>query len=194
PEVNSPSVISDGGVKKESSFQSRLDGSIGSEVIGSGSMDEIKKLWPAVLARLKDQSQKVYALVREGRFMKADEEELVVGFSKKHSFHRNLLQDLKYRQVIEECIEKVSGRKLSFATTEIPDEPEGTVFSELAVESIASGPPEADKQLNINNSREQVNQQVNPALKRDKLNETLKDSAVKKILSEFGGLIVNIEE
>ena len=144
---------------------------------------EIKNLWPEILVQMKENSQRVYALIREGRLIKADEEEVLVGFGKKYSFHRNLLQDVKFRQVVEEYIEKVSGRKLALATTEIADE--------MLPEQPMNGSSENSQptnQLNINSSPGRTNRGS------DALSEMLQDPLIKKTLNEFEGRVVNLEE
>jgi hypothetical protein len=75
-----------------------------------------KGLWSRVLGQIRVlQPVKIYPYIKEGQFISADNEEIVIGFPKIYNFHRSRLEDVVIKEEVERIVEKVSGLKISVA-------------------------------------------------------------------------------
>ncbi|MFH0888955.1 MAG: DNA polymerase III subunit gamma/tau [Planctomycetota bacterium] len=82
-----------------------------------------RSLWTKILNEIKNtQPVKIYPYIKEGQFIRADREEIVIGFPKIYNYHRLRLEDISLKQVIENIIEKTSGLKISLSFIAISGE------------------------------------------------------------------------
>ena len=73
-------------------------------------------LWNQILAQIKVlYPVKIYPYIKEGQFISADNEEIVIGFPRIYNFHRSRLEDVTIKEEVERIIEKVSGMKINVA-------------------------------------------------------------------------------
>jgi DNA polymerase-3 subunit gamma/tau len=68
---------------------------------------EMERAWGEVVARMRDRSRSLQALLRSGYLLKVESGEVTVGFL--HSFHRDQFTDPKKRRVLEEVLQEVLG-------------------------------------------------------------------------------------
>ena|SRR5947209_7454585 len=73
---------------------------------GAGDMD-MDRTWTEVVARMRDRSRSLQALLRSGYLLKVGGGEVTVGFL--HSFHRDQFVDPKRRRLLEEVVREVLG-------------------------------------------------------------------------------------
>lgn len=79
-----------------------------------------KGLWNQILTQIKIiHPVKIYPYIKEGQFISADNEEIVIGFPKIYNFHRSRLEDVVIKEEVERVVEKVSGLKISVALVTI---------------------------------------------------------------------------
>lgn len=72
------------------------------------SLDTIKERWSQVLERVKKRKVSLEALLREARVVEiSDDGRLVLGFPKNFTFHKERIEELPNRQLIEEEIKKI---------------------------------------------------------------------------------------
>jgi len=85
-----------------------------------------RSLWTKILNEIKNvQPIKIYPYIKEGQFIRADREEIVVGFPKIYNYHRLRLEDISLKQEIEDIIEKTSGLKIGLSFIAISGEDNG---------------------------------------------------------------------
>lgn len=85
-----------------------------------------RSIWTKILNEIKNiQPIKIYPYIKEGQFIRADREEIVIGFPRIYNYHRVHLEDISLKQEIENIIEKTSGLKigLSFIAISGEDDP-----------------------------------------------------------------------
>ena len=107
-----------------------------------------KGLWNMVLGQIRIlHPVKIYPYIKEGQFISADNEEIVIGFPKIYNFHRSRLEDVVIKEEVERIVEKVSGLKISVAFVTIGGNgADGEIIREPQVQiTSASLNPVAEK-------------------------------------------------
>ena len=127
-----------------------------------------KSLWFQVVTEVKKISPaKVYPFLKEGQFVGMNQHEVVVGFLKLHNFHRNRLEEIENKKMVEDCIEKVMGNRLPLSLT--------------AIDGNASSASKDD--LDGNNSTHSAN----------KDNEIMQNETIQDIIRTFEARVINNE-
>lgn len=79
---------------------------------GNGSLEKVKKHWPAILDSVKKKSIFGYVSLHEGLPMDVnDKGRLVIAFNRGYAFHKERLEELKNKQAVEEAIQETLGHK-----------------------------------------------------------------------------------
>jgi DNA polymerase-3 subunit gamma/tau len=84
------------------------------------------ELWLKTLARIKNHNNSLYALLRSSCGIHIEDDQVVL--SCRFNFHRNRIEEPKNRQIIEQSLDQVFGRKIR-------------VVSQLEVTQVAPQPP-----------------------------------------------------
>lgn len=121
--------------------------------------------WARVLEALKTKRPTLHAVLREGKVLKFDEKQLVVGFGKTYSFHRAQAEEPDHRKMVEEVLKEVLGRAVAFGVEKTQEEDPPRPF-----EGAAGGRPPG------------------PAV-----GEVIEDPAVRKVLEIFKGRIERVQ-
>jgi DNA polymerase-3 subunit gamma/tau len=127
-----------------------------------------KSLWSQIVAEVKKNSPaKVYPFLKEGQLVGMSRHEIVIGFLKLHGFHRNRLEEITNKRVVEECVEKVTGSRLPVSLTVLDDNATST-----------------DKNDPSNN---------NPVYSGSKSDEITQDETIQDIIRTFEARVIKIE-
>ena len=121
--------------------------------------------WARVLEALKSKRPTLHAVLREGKVLRFDEKQLVVGFGKTFSFHRAQAEEPEHRKMVEDVLKEVLGRAVAFGVEKTTEEGPPRPF-----EGAAGGRPPG------------------PAV-----GEVLEDPAVRKVLEIFKGRIERVQ-
>ncbi len=93
---------------------------------GEVAFEEVVARWPEVLATLKSQQRRaaarVEALLREGRPVRLEGLEVVVGFPADREFHRTAIEDPASRSLVEKVLARLFGRPMSVRTERLDGE------------------------------------------------------------------------
>ncbi|MFH1230804.1 MAG: DNA polymerase III subunit gamma/tau [Planctomycetota bacterium] len=126
-EQNIPTVVPDEHPSQNNEPVAGEDSS--STVTGDFSLlteNDKRSLWTKILNEIKNtQPVKIYPYIKEGQFVRADREEIVIGFPKIYNYHRFRLEDVLLKQEIENIIEKASGLKIGLSFIAISGEDDG---------------------------------------------------------------------
>ncbi|MBE3599131.1 MAG: DNA polymerase III subunit gamma/tau [Limnochordaceae bacterium] len=100
-------------------------------------IDEVQRRWNEVLAALRNQQRpaaaRVGALLREGRPVRVDGDEITVGFPPGRAFHRNAVEgDARAREAVEKVLGRLFGRPVTLRTE---------ILDGVAEEEPAGEPP-----------------------------------------------------
>lgn len=76
------------------------------------SPEDILKNWDKILNALRTESIQVYAFLKEGQAMGAENDELIIKFDAKHKFHSNKINQNDNKKIIESVIERLTQRKV----------------------------------------------------------------------------------
>ncbi len=134
----------------------------------SGGEGDGKNLWEKVLLMIQSKKKSTWALLKEGRFAGFKDGEIVIEFPGNCSFHKERLDQIEEKKLIEQCAKEVV---------------RGNVRLKLMVSK--NGSPEKTK-ANVSAGRDSSDQQpVDPLLS---------EPAVKKTLDLFGGHIVKVNK
>ncbi len=90
-------------------------------------IDEIEIKWPEVLLAVRPYNHSVEAFLRAARPQKIDKGELVIEVF--YKFHKDKLEEVKHRQIVEIGLDKVFGRKLGFRCV-LADKKPASILSE----------------------------------------------------------------
>ncbi len=137
---------------------------------GEFSLDSLRSQWPRIVDAVRQKNVFVGAFVREGQPVRLDGRELTVGFGPGFEIHRENMQDLGRRQIVETAIESVLGVRINVhvAATATPT---GTAAHP------GEGPPA-----------------TGTAPARSKSKEALDDPTVRKAQELFDARVTNVEE
>jgi hypothetical protein len=154
-----------------------------------------RNLWNKVLSGMKKvHPVKIYPYLKEGQFLRADNEEFVIGFPKIYTYHRSRLEDVSVKQEIEEIMEKVLGLKIglsliaisdSYSDIQTPYHPQKTTTPKqiLSTSEIPQTQEPSTKNFIIEHQQKKL-------LK----NKVLQNEQVIKILESFNGKIVDVRQ
>ncbi|MBI4712665.1 MAG: DNA polymerase III subunit gamma/tau [Planctomycetes bacterium] len=134
--------------------------------------DDKTKLWSRILLEVKNVSPyKIYPFLKEGKFIRADQHEISIGFTKQYNFHRTRMEEIQNKKIVEECIEKVTGQKIPLSLT------------------VIASPGQDDAGFNGANGFANTADAVDPMKK-----EVMKDELVRKIVEAFDGRIIEVKD
>ena len=80
----------------------------------------MKKAWGTIISQLREMGrQATAAVLKETEPVKEDGKELIIGVKTGYKFHKNHLEEFESRQLVEDAIEAVLGRRydIQFVTT-----------------------------------------------------------------------------
>ena len=127
-----------------------------------------KSIWEKVLLIVQGKKKSTWALLKEGRFVEFKGGEIIIEFPNNCSFHKEKLEQIEEKKLIEQCAKEVV---------------QGTVRLKLTVSK--NGSPEKNK-VNLFSDCDPSQQQV--------VDPILSVPAVKKTLELFGGHVVKINK
>jgi len=163
-----------------------------------------KGLWNMVLGQIRIlHPVKIYPYIKEGQFISADNEEIVIGFPKIYNFHRSRLEDVVIKEEVERIVEKVSGLKISVAFVtiggngadgEIIREPQVQITS-VSLNQVAektAATPDSIKSSNcLAGDDEHRSDRDSERRLREKV---MQDERLRKILEVFEGKLVKVKK
>ncbi|KKO20197.1 MAG: DNA polymerase III subunit gamma/tau [Candidatus Brocadia sp.] len=127
-----------------------------------------KDVWEKILLSIQNKKKSTWALLKEGRFIGFKNEEITIEFPSKCSFHKEKLDQIEEKKLVEQCAKEVmQGNvrlKLTVSKNDIPEKSKATVSPAR------------------NASDQQPVDLHHP------------DAAVQKTLSLFGGHVVKIKK
>jgi DNA polymerase-3 subunit gamma/tau len=89
-------------------------------------LEDAQRRWNEILEVCREKNRSVHALLRAGRLLGADDSEiLVLGFP--YEFHRERIEDLKNRAVVEDVIARVLNHRIRIRCALISREAVATV-------------------------------------------------------------------
>ena len=88
--------------------------------------------WQRVLEAVKTRRPTLHAVLREGRLLKFDAKQCVVGFGKGFSFHRAQAEEPEHRKLVEEVLAEVLGKSVAFGVEKTAEEGPPRPFEEGA--------------------------------------------------------------
>ena len=149
------------------------------------------------------QPVKIYPYIKEGQFVSADNEEIVIGFPRIYNFHRSRLEDVAIKEEVERIIERVIGLKVSVAfVTIVGNGTDGEIIRDQLVPPLnASLNPITEKTATTSDSIKSSNYSSGDdefSSDRDsekRLREkVLQDERLRKILEVFEGKLVRVKK
>jgi DNA polymerase-3 subunit gamma/tau len=145
--------------------------------------DEISGLWGNVMEEIKKANLKVHAYLKVSRFVKADNQEIVIGFPPQCSFHRQMFDKLENKKVVGEYFNKVTGLNLPVTMIMLKED-------EIK-HSKEPGFPEAppDDEAVLNDGEKTSSSESNQTLANDLLNNPI----IRKIQKEFSARVIKTE-
>ena len=162
-----------------------------------------KGIWNQILAQIKVlHPVKIYPYIKEGQFISADNEEIVIGFPKIYNFHRSRLEDVVAKEEVERIVEKVSGLKISVAFVTIGGNgADGEIIREQQVPiTPASLNPVAEKAACLPGGTAAMPNSVKSSTclagddERRLREKVLQDERLRKILEVFEGKLVRVKK
>ena len=153
-------------------------------------------LWNQILAQIKVlHPVKIYPYIKEGQFINADSEEIVIGFPKIYNFHRSRLEDVVIKEEVERIIEKVSRLKINvaFVTINGNGAEEEIVREPVAETASVSTNPVAEKTAAAPNSNKSSNCFAGDDERRLR-EKVMQDERLRKILEVFEGKLVRVKK
>lgn len=79
------------------------------------SLEEFQGHWSGIYEMVKQVSPQAFACFRESRLVSVNNQEMVIGFPRQCNFHRTMLEDVKYKGIVEDIIKKITGRDLGLS-------------------------------------------------------------------------------
>lgn len=147
-------------------------------------IDEIGGLWGKIMEEIKRANFKVHAYLKEAHFVRADNQEIVVGFPPQCNFHRRMFDDVKYKKVVEEYILKVTGLNLSINMIISEDSrPSKDSPADLDVPGTDS-----DTKFIVRDKKPQHTDDKNI------LNYLMDNPIIRKVQEEFDGRIIKMDD
>jgi len=155
-----------------------------------------KGFWNMVLGQIKIlHPVKIYPYIKEGQFISADNEEIVIGFPKIYNFHRSRLEDVTIKEEVERIVENVGSCKISVAFVTIGGNGvDGEIIREPQVQFI----PETPDQLSV--KTDATSNVVNPTGclagddERRLREKVMQDERLRKVLEVFEGKLVRVKK
>ncbi len=103
------------------------------------SPEKIKELWPEIIRHIKGKKISVASYLCEGGIVKVEGSKIVLGFSKKYNFHKEVLEHHENRRFIEEIARTVLGAPVTLALVTCEHTPS---FSARTGDSEEAMPPD----------------------------------------------------
>lgn len=133
---------------------------------------QVQENWPSVLEAVKAVSRSVEAFLKECRPTAADADSVTLSF--KYPFHKDSVDNVKNRAMVEETLSKILTHPVHIQCTLLPkDGPAAATAPVVYKESHVAAPPVAFK---------------------DSTAPSGEDAVVKSAMAAFGGKVVNIEK
>ncbi len=129
--------------------------------------------WQRVLEAVKTRRPTLHAVLREGRLLKFDAKQCVVGFGKGFSFHRAQAEEPEHRKIVEEVLAEVLGKTVAFGIEKTSEEGPPRPFEEGAGGRPAAAANEGGAPPAIGGS-------------------VLEDPAIRKVMEIFKGRITGV--
>lgn len=79
------------------------------------------RLWEQILAEVRKRDVPTYAFLVEGQMIEMDEERARIAFKASKSFHRQQLEDPRRRQLVEEVIAGLTGKRVRVEVCSFPE-------------------------------------------------------------------------
>lgn len=71
-----------------------------------------KQKWPEIVERIKSKNMSLGTYLEEGKLLDLKDNNLVLGFPKKFSFHKKILGKIENKKIIEKMFRKIFGRNI----------------------------------------------------------------------------------
>lgn len=73
---------------------------------------DLEKIWPKILSKIKKTKMSVYSFIVANNLLTIENDRLIIGFNKKHIFHKDSLEKKNNKTLLKELIKEEIGRPL----------------------------------------------------------------------------------
>jgi len=103
---------------------------------GDINLKRIEDIWPNVISNVKVKKISIASCLVEGEPVSYSGEVVMLGFAKGHSFHREVLEKIQNKKIVEDVISEILGKSLTleFTTIQARRKPNNVAFEEPAGE------------------------------------------------------------
>ena len=127
-----------------------------------------KGMWEKILLAVQSKKKSTWALLKEGRFVGCKDGEITVEFPSNYSFHRQKLDQIEEKKLVEQCAREV-------------------IQSDVRLKLIMS------KSINLGKNRTNVSPGCEPS-EQQAVDPIFSEPAVKKTLELFGGHVIKVNK
>ncbi|HHT9129658.1 MAG TPA: DNA polymerase III subunit gamma/tau [Candidatus Brocadiaceae bacterium] len=127
-----------------------------------------KGMWEKILLAVQSKKKSTWALLKEGRFVGCKDGEITVEFPSNYSFHRQKLDQIEEKKLVEQCAREV-------------------IQSDVRLKLIMS------KSVNLEKNRTNVFPGCEPS-EQQAVDPIFSEPAVKKTLELFGGHVIKVNK
>lgn len=156
---------------------------------GSGASD--KEKWEKLLAAVKKRRIITYAFLREGRLIKLEPEQMVIGYPPENSFHKGKMEEKENREILEECIREIYGVALKPVLIKLNGEEVKTEAERQEAESAAE---KTEKKAEIKTQKNDLYEEEAKEEAQKLITQNKNNGIVKKAQEVFGGKIIDLKE
>ncbi len=141
---------------------------------------DLEKIWPKILDKIKKTKMSVYSFIVANNLLVVENDKLIIGFNKKHTFHKESLEKKNNKALLKELIKEEIGRPLIIECIVNDNDKEDSL---LGVEAGNDG-----KVVVGGNKEEEIVEKNNIKKNKDKISKD--NLLLKESLNLFKGTII----